>query len=391
MTDPLRRMKLVLAAAALAVGAALPAGATEYLITDYGAVGNNSTDNAGIINGLIAGLPPEGGGIVIPPGDFRVNSPVVINSRNNVTIRGVNYGQRSNVDPAPGGVAGPAGGSKLIPGTGVQFAIAVYNTSSNISGLIVRDLAIQGGDGNTYQHGIFIDRDNVGTRIMDVSCINLKKGVFIRAATRAVVEDCWLAECESPLHMTGGTDNMVVDSSFGGQSGGIACDLNSQMRLLFSGNVIFPDGNTGILLTQAENCNLTQNTMTGWFTGLVQIDGNMNTFTNNFVSGVLNPAGNWPADPLGRSNTYGLVRVSGNDNTIGTCGILSWQPANDVRVRDNSGDRNVFRDLWIAAYASNRKIYVSNPTTTWARITCSGWNTEVDPGGSSTARVQYDP
>src|SRR5438128_1767171 len=80
----------------------------EYLVTDYGAKGDNAFDNAPIINSLIAKFGSSGGTIIIPPGDFRVNSPIVI-SNNYVTIRGVNYGQRSNVDPTPPGVFGPAG------------------------------------------------------------------------------------------------------------------------------------------------------------------------------------------------------------------------------------------------------------------------------------------
>ena len=369
----------------------MPASAAEFLITDSGAIGNNSFDNAPLINSLISSLPPEGGVIVIPPGDFRINSPIVINGKNNVTIRGVNYGQRSNVDPWPGGVAGPAGGSKLIIGSGVLSAITVYGSSADISGLVIRDLAIQGGDGGVYQTGIYIDRANADTRILDVSCINMKKGIFIRNASRATIGDCWLAECQSPLQMIGGTDNKVVDSSFGGQTGGVACDFNTQTRLLFAGNVIFPDANTGLFLTQANNCNIVGNTITGWFTGLVQIEGDMNSFTNNFVSAALDPGGNWPADPQSRDLWYGLIRISGNDNLVAACNILSWQPTDHVRIRNNSGARNTFRSLYIAANGSNKKIFVNNASTTAARITKSGWNTEVDLNGSPTARATYDP
>jgi hypothetical protein len=376
---------------ALVAGMAAPLHAAEFLITDHGAVGNNSFDNAPVINNLINALPAEGGVIVIPAGDFRIHSPIQIGGKSNVTIRGINYGQRSNVDPAPPGVAGPAGGSKIILGTGVQHGIAVFNGSPSIGGLIVRDLAIQGGDGPLYQTGIFIDRGNSATRIINVSCINTEKGAFIRDANRAVIEDCWIGECQSPLHLMTGQDNLVADSSFGGQPGGVCCDLNGQQRLIFSGNVIFPDANTGLFLTQSESCNISHNTITGWFTGLVQIEGNMNTFTNNNVTAVLEPGGSWPADPLGRDDQYGLIRISGNDNTVSSSIVMSWQPANHVRVRNHSGDRNLFRNLYIAANGSNRKIFVNSPSTTWTRITLSGWPSEIDLNGSATARITYDP
>lgn len=375
----------------IATSVASPLRAAEFLITDFGAVGNNAFDNAPVINGLIASLPPEGGVIVIPPGDFRINSVILVNNRNNVTIRGVNYGQRSNVDPWPAGVAGPAGGSKIILGAGVLSGITIYGSSADISGLTIRDLAIQGGDGGVQQTGIFVDRANFDTRIMGVSCINLRKGVFIRNAARAMIQDCWLAECRSPLQMIGGWDNKVADSSFGGQVGGIACDLSGQTRLIFTGNVIFPDADTGLALTGADTCNVSHNTITGWFTGLVQIEGNMNTFTSNFVSGVLTPGGSWPTDPLGRDGWYGLIRVSGNDNTVASSSVLSWQPVNHVRVRNHSGARNTFRNLWIGANGSNKKLFVNASSSTWARITKCGWSSEIDLNGSATARVTYDP
>src|SRR5439155_14091119 len=65
----------------------------EYLITDYGAKGDNSFDNAPVINSVIAKFGSSGGTILIPAGDFRINSPIVVTNKNNVTIRGVNYGQ----------------------------------------------------------------------------------------------------------------------------------------------------------------------------------------------------------------------------------------------------------------------------------------------------------
>src|SRR5688572_7402541 len=87
----------------------------EYVITKYGAKGDGKTDCSAIINELIAKLPPSGGTIVIPEGDFLLQQPVKIN-RNYVTIRGLNPGLRSNVDVQLANVSNPGGGSKLIAG-----------------------------------------------------------------------------------------------------------------------------------------------------------------------------------------------------------------------------------------------------------------------------------
>ena len=66
-------------------------------ITLAGAVGDGKTDCSTIINQMIASLPAEGGIIVIPEGDFVLDEPIVIN-KDNVTIKGLNPGFRSNID-----------------------------------------------------------------------------------------------------------------------------------------------------------------------------------------------------------------------------------------------------------------------------------------------------
>src|SRR2546426_900979 len=92
------RMKRILALLAVAVLVAPTARAQvrgEYLITNYGAKGDGSFDNAPIINGLINQLPNYGGSIVIPHGDFRINSNISIPAgKNYVTIRGLGRGSR---------------------------------------------------------------------------------------------------------------------------------------------------------------------------------------------------------------------------------------------------------------------------------------------------------
>ena len=386
---PLRFVASVAAVVIASVICLRAADTGEFLITDHGAKGNNSFDNAPVINALLAKFGSSGGTIVIPAGDFRINSPIVV-SKNSVTIRGVNYGQRSNVDPAPSGVFAPAGGSKLILGTGVLSGIAVNDGGAKLLELTIRDLAIAGSDGGVYQTGISINRSNRWTRVENVNCVNLKKGIFIKQAEETKIESCWLAECESPLQMDTGTNCIVSDNSFGGQPSGVTCDFHSHHGLIFSGNVIFPDGYAGLWLTDAHACTVTDNTITGWYTGLVQVEGNMNLLVNNNITAVLNGS-SWPTDPRGRDGLYGLVRISGNDNVCASSVLTSWQPENHCRVHCASGDRNTFRNLTIGGLGSNRKLFVNGTLTTRTRITHCGWASEIDLSGSATARVEYAP
>jgi hypothetical protein len=360
----------------------------EYLITDHGAKGDNAYDNAPVINTLISSFGPEGGTILIPAGDFRLQSPVIVKS--NVTIRGVNYGQRSNVDPTPPGVFFPAGGSKLILGAGVADGILAPAGGPALTGLAIRDLAISGSDGAVYQTGIHLERANDFTRLSGVNCVNLKKGVRLREASRATVERCWLGECQAPLQIETGSECLVADNSLGGQPGGVTCEFIGQQRLVFTGNNVFPDGHTGLRFANSHACLVSHNTFTGWYTGMVQIEGNMNLFAHNTLTAVPR-GGAWPADPLGRDGFHGFVRISGNDNVMESSTLFSWQPENDCRIHCAAGERNTFRNLDIGALGSSRKIFTNGDLTSWTRITRSGIQAEIDLGGSPTARVTYDP
>ena len=363
----------------------------EYLITDFGAKGDNVFDNAPIINALIQKFGASGGSILIPAGEFRIGSPIIVD-RSYVTIRGVNYGQRSNIDSPPIGIFGPPGGSKIVLGAGVQQGIAVYDTGAKIVGLVIQDLAFQGSDGGAYQTAIFVDRANQWTRIGSVSTINLRKGVYLKNAEQAVIEGCWLGEGESPLHLETGSDCIVADNQLGGQPGGVTADIHGHQRLLFTGNEVFADGYAGLWLTSSSGCNISHNTMYNFYTGLLQIEGDRNLVSQNNISAILTTgSGAWAADPRGRDGLYGLIRITGSDNLLCDSAIISWQPEGDCRVHIAAGDRNTIRNLWIGALGSSRKIFVNGELTTWTRITNSGWDTEIDLSDSPTARVTYDP
>ena len=363
-------MKLILLAILALPASALAQVRGEFLISNYGAKGDGSFDNAPIINSLVNGLPASGGTIVIPHGDFRINSAIIV-TKNYVTIRGLGRG------------------SKLIVGTGVHEGIVVTSGTPRLSGLTVRDLRIDGADASVPQTGILVDRANDGTHLNNVTCTNLKTGVFLRESDAGRVVNCYLAQCESALHMLGGLNGVVARNQFGGYSGGVAVDLEGLNRVQFTGNVIMPDGYTSLWIRGSDNCNISGNIITTWYAGCIEVQGNMNSITGNNISAVL-VNGNWLADPRGRDSLYGLIRIAGNDNVCATNTIMSWQPVNDIRVNVLSGDRTTLRDLTIAANASDKRINIY-PATTAARITHCGYASEIQLNGNASARVAYDP
>ena len=140
-------------------------------ITLAGAVGDGKTDCSTIINQMIASLPAEGGIIVIPEGDFVLDEPIVIN-KDNVTIKGLNPGFRSNIDVKDESLLGPGGGSKLILRK-ADAAIKLGN--SDVSKLAIKNILISGGTEN-HGTGILFESTNTDCSIKNVIGINLKLG-----------------------------------------------------------------------------------------------------------------------------------------------------------------------------------------------------------------------
>jgi len=382
-----RRLSVVAMLALLLGPGVSPAAAGEWVLTEFGGIGDGQFDNAPVFNAIIENMPPEGGTIVVPEGEFRINSPIIVD-KSFVTIRGNNHGQRSNVDPGVAGTTAPAGGSKILVGPGVNAGILVPDEEPRISGLLFRDLAIQGLDPGTNQ-GIIINRSNDGVRIENVNCINLDKGIFLAEADAARISGCWLAECRAPLHIDGGRQIIVSNNHLGGQPGGVTAGFDNLDHLQFTGNTIFPDGRVGLFLGNCHQCNIASNTISGKFTGLIDIRGNMNTLTNNGIFAERRD-GEWPADPAGRDGLWGLIRIEGNDNMVSSNNIISWQPENDTRLHIVGGERNQVFNNYIAGIGSTRKIVVNGANAQNTRIVNSGVSGEIKTGNQST-KVRYSP
>ena len=365
-------MKSILTALLL-VAACIPADAQvrgEFLLTNHGGKGDGVFDNAPVLNTLIDQLPNTGGSIVIPHGDFRIGAPVVVR-KSFVTIRGLG---RS---------------SRLVVGSGVADGILVPDEATRISGVVLRDFHIAGTDWGIYQTGLKIDRGNDGIHVDQMNFTQLSRGIFIRASDALQVTGCNVSQSQSSLFLAGGIMGVVTRNRFSGYSGGITVELADLDRLQFSSNIISPDGHTALQLRNAHNCNLSGNSIRTWYTGAVEIDGNMNCLSGNQLSAV-QVNGQWLPDPRGRDGLWGLVRIAGNDNSITAGSILSWQPENDIRVNVTGGERTTLRDLTIGAVGSNKKINV-DPAANWPRITHCGWPQETNLNGNPTARVIYDP
>ena len=337
----------------------------EFVITSFGAKGDGKTDCSEVINSLIAKLPASGGTIVIPEGDFLVNKPIKI-TRNFVTIRGLNPGLRSNVDVPPANLVNTGGGSKLIVGAGsagieVPVLPDVNGRKNRVSGVVIKNLLISGSNA-TNTTGIHILQDNDGIRINNVVGINLETGIIAHASDAMKIESCWISECKNSIRMRNGIQNMISSCQLGAQPGWITVKLENEENFNFTGNHVYPDGDVNLQLNNCRYSNISANNFQSYYFGMLEInEGYSNLVSSNIFWMRL------PADAArqnrGLDNTYGVIRVSGNDHFISNNSITcNWAnpTQNPVTIRSVSGAGARYQGLKINDTRSTRVFYVND-------------------------------
>ena len=223
-------------------------------ITAMGAVGDGNTDCSAIINQMIANLPAEGGVILIPEGDFVLDAPIIID-RDNVTIKGLNPGFRSNIDVKPESLLGPGGGSKLILR---KAEVAIQTGKESISGLTIKNILVSGGTSNKGT-GVHLLNPTENVKIDNVIGINLKQGLDINQATHMQISNCWICEVENSIKMQKGKENTVKNCQLGAQPTGITCFFEEENNLIFEKNQVYPDGSSNLVLSQCDQAEIINN------------------------------------------------------------------------------------------------------------------------------------
>jgi hypothetical protein len=363
----------------------------EYVITNYGAKGDGKTDCSNIINDLIVKMPAAGGTIVIPEGEFLLNNPVVV-SRNFITIRGLNPGLRSNVDVSSSGVQHPGGGSKLLLGNAsigihVPSQPDVSGRKNRISGLVIKNLMISGGQG-AKGTGISIVQDNDGIRIENMIGINLNIGISAEAADAMIIRSCWISECRNSIEMKNGIQNMITNCQLGAQPGGVTVNLTNQENFNFTANHVYPDGDVNLQLNNTRFANISSNNFQSYYVGMIEVNGGHSNLVSSNVCWLRVPGE--PARQLrGKLNDYGVIKVSGDhhlvsDNSI-TC---NWANASDnpVTIRSESGTGNRFQNLKINDVTSSRVFYVNETSEIFNCVPAS--KVFVD-GDASRVYIKY--
>ncbi len=356
----------------------------EYIITNYGAKGDGKTDCSGIINNLISKMPASGGTIVIPEGEYILNNPIVVN-RNFITIRGLNPGLRSNVDVGSSGLQHPGGGSKLLLGNAsigihVPSLPDVNGRKNRISGLVIKNLLISGGQG-TKGTGISIVQDNDGVRIENFIAINLNTGIIANAADAMIINSCWISECKNSIEMTNGIQNMISNCQLGAQPGGITVNVTNQENFNFTSNHVYPDGDVNLQLNNTRYANISSNNFQSYYVGMIEVNGGNSNLVSSNVCWLRIPGD--PARQLrGKQNDYGVIRVSGDHHLISDNSITcNWATTSDhpVTIRSESGISNRYQNIKINDVSSSRVFYVNETSEIFNSVPSSKVLVDGDP------------
>ena len=324
-------------------------------ITAMGAVGDGNTDCSVIINQMIANLPAEGGVILIPEGDFVLDAPIIID-RDNVTIKGLNPGFRSNIDVKPESLLGPGGGSKLILR---KAEVAIQTGNESISGLTIKNILVSGGTSNNGT-GVKLLNPTENVKIDNIIGINLKQGLDISQATHMQISDCWICEVENSIKMQKGKENTVRSCQLGAQPKGITCFFEEEKKLSFEKNQVYPDGSSNLVLSQCDQAKIMNNNFKSYYVGILCVNGNQNIIENNLF---------WLADAvndqlLDRGAEYGVVRILGDNNQfIQNTLTCEWTVGNGVTVRMDEGKGNVIQNCLLNHLDSNQAIWINQYTT----------------------------
>ncbi len=363
----------------------------EYVITNYGAKADGVTDCSKIINDLIASLPASGGTIVIPQGEFFLNSPITVN-KNFVTITGLNPGLRSNVDVTVSNLLNPGGGSKLILGgasTAIEVPVLpdVNGRKNRISGLSIKNLLISGGS-SAKGAGINIQQDNDGVRIEDVIGINLIIGIKANASDAMIIRNCWVSECRNSIEMTNGIQNMIANCQLGAQPGGVTLKMTNQENFNITANQIYPDGDVNLQLNNCTYGNISSNNFQSYYVGMIELNEGSFNLINGNTCWMRNP-GTANGQLRGKTNDYGVIRIAGNANLISNNVITcNWADAsvNPVTIRSAGGSNNTYSNNKIADVSSSRVFYVNEHNEIFNTVPSS--KVYVD-GDASTVYVRY--
>jgi hypothetical protein len=322
-------------------------------------VGNPVEDIGEVINSIIADVKARqavtdgddggkpGAVIYIPPGDYRLRTQVVIDI-SFLRIEGSGHGFTSssirfNVpeDEWPNLHELWPGGSRVlvdmprVAGADEAKGAAFYverGGSPRISSLEFSNFCIDGlhfdADGsdllpeNTYSNGktgIYVASANDSFRINGMGFVYLEHALTIHNADALSIHDNFIAECGSCIELRGwGQASKITDNLIGAGFKGHSIYAENHGGLLITANNVFPRGASSVHLSGVTRSSVSNNRLHSFYPGMVVLES---TSSENLISSNHFLRDQEPWTPFlgignGVEDTHGLLRVSGNNNSI---------------------------------------------------------------------------
>jgi inulin fructotransferase (DFA-I-forming) len=285
--------------------------------------------------------------IYIPPGDYHLRTQVVIDI-SYLKIEGSGHGFTSssirfNVpeDEWPDLHELWPGGSRILvdipldgradESQGAAFYVERAG-SPRISSVEFSNFCIDGlhfdpdGSGmhpeNTYKNGktgIYAATANDSFRITGMGLVYLEHGLTILHADALSIHDNFIAECGSCIELRGwGQASKITDNLVGAGFNGRSISAENHGGLLITANNVFPRGASSVELDGVTRSSITNNRLHSFYPGMVVLTANSseNLVASNHFLRDQEPWAPFLGVDNGRDDSYGLLRVSGDRNSV---------------------------------------------------------------------------
>jgi hypothetical protein len=330
----------------------------RYDVTEW-PVGDPAEDIGEVINSIIADIKSRqadtdendggkpGAVIYLPPGDFRLRTQVLIDisflriegSGHGFTSSSIRYNVPEKEWPGlhelwPGGsriLVDIALAERAEQSEGAAFLIERHG-SPRISSVEFSNFCIDGlhfvADGseknpeNTYTNGktgIHVASANDSFRINGMGFIYLEHALSIHNADALSIHDNFIAECGNCIELRGwGQACKITDNLIGAGPNGFSIYAENHGGLLVTANNVFPRGASSVHLRGVTRSSVAANRLHSFYPGMVVLDANSseNLVATNHLLRDQEPWTPFLGVDNGLDDDYGLVRISGSDNSV---------------------------------------------------------------------------
>lgn len=333
-------------------------GSNHYDVTTW-TQGDPFDDIGEVINSIIADVKARqvhsdladggkpGAVIYMPPGDYRLRTQVVVDI-SFLKICGSGHGFTSssirfNVPSDEWGDLHELwpGGSRIMndlevgdgdpESAGAAFYVA-RSGSPRISSVEFADFCIDGlhftGDGaannpeNSYENGktgVYVEDANDSFRFSGMGFVYLEHALTVCEADALSIDGNFVAECGSCIELRGwGQASKIVNNLIGAGPKGHSIYAENHGGLLISSNNVFPRGSSSVRLSGVTRSNVSSNRFHSFYSGMVVLDAESseNLIGSNHLLRDSEPWAPFSGIDNGLDDLYGMLRVSGSNNTV---------------------------------------------------------------------------